>query len=299
MPFLLATIALIVGLGLRYGLKKGFEPKAFTRDFVLFGLVAFGLAGVIKAVTIVDAGHRVVVFDRISGVQEKALGEGFHLIIPGIQDAYSFDVRTQKTIVKENAASKDMQDVTTELAIQYHPVASAMPKLFQQFGNGYVDKIIPPAVQESLKSVTALYTAEELITKRADVKNAIQVHLQAKLAESNINLVDVFITDFKFSSAFAKAIENKQVQEQKALEAERKLEEVKFQADQKIATARAEAESLRLQKSQITPNLLKLREIEVRAKAIEKWNGVQPRVVISGQGGSGLLLNVGGMGSQN
>jgi len=299
MPFLLATIALIVGLGLKYGLKRGFEGRAFVRDLFLFGVLAFGIAGVIKAITIVDAGHRVVVFDRISGVKPDALGEGFHLIIPGIQTAYSFDVRIQKINIKENAASKDMQDVTTELAIQYHPIASAMPILYQQFGIGYVDKIVPPAVQESLKAVTALYTAEELITRRAEVKEALTKALRTKLSESNIALVDVFITDFKFSSAFAKAIENKQVQEQKALEAQRKLEEVKFQAAQKVAQAKAEAESLRLQKAQITPNLLKLREIEVRAKAIEKWNGVQPRVVITGQGGSGLLLNLGGMGSGN
>ena len=299
MPFVLAIIALIVGLGLKYGLKKGFSMRSFTRDLALFGVLAFSIAGVIKAITIVEAGHRVVVFDRISGVKMEALGEGFHLIIPGIQDTYSFDVRTQKINIKENAASKDMQNVTTELAIQYHPLPSAMPKIYQQFGSDYVDKIVPPAIQESLKAVTALYTAEELITKRAEVKVALHIALKDKLAESDLVLVDVFITDFKFSNAFAKAIENKQVQEQKALEAERKLEEVKFQADQKVETAKAEAESLRLQKIHITPNLLKLREIEVRAKAIEKWDGVQPRVVITGQGGSGLLLNVGGMGSGN
>jgi regulator of protease activity HflC (stomatin/prohibitin superfamily) len=133
-------------------------------------------------------------------------------------------------------------------------------------------------VQEVVKAVTASYTAVELITQREKVRAEIKNHLKERLVGYNIVVDDFSIINFKFSQQFTQAIESKQTAEQFALKAQRDLERIKIEAEQKIAQAQAEAEALRLQKANITPELVKLRQIEASMKAIEKWDGHMPQV---------------------
>lgn len=249
---------------------------------VLMSGVVFALSQIAGSIVIVGAGERVVVFDKFTGVKKVALGEGFHLITPFVQDAITFDVRVQKEEFETTAASKDLQDVSTKVALNVHPIPEEVPAIYQKYGKDYAEKVVHPAVQESVKAVTARFTAEELITKRETVKNEIQAQLAVFLKQADLVLDETYVTNFKFSEDFSKAIEGKQIAEQEALKAKNTLEQVKIEAEQKIANARAEAEGLRLQKEQITPSLLALRRIEANVKAIEKWDGKLPNTIMGG-----------------
>jgi len=164
--------------------------------------------------------------------------------------------------------------VATEIVLNYHLFPDRVNKVYQTIGLEYQKRIIDPAVQEIVKAVTAKFTAEELITKRQFVKDEIKSALHERLMTSHISLDELNITDFQFSKGFNEAIESKQTAEQLALKAQRDLERVKIEGQQKIVQAKAEAESQRT----ISPIILQLR-------AIEKWDGKFPQVI----GGSGAL----------
>lgn len=239
----------------------------------------------------VPAGHRGVVtlFGR---VQEQALEPGLHVVNPFAR-IVELSTRIQKTESQGDAASRDLQQVTTHIALQYHLNSDSVAAFYQHVGLAYESTVIAPQIQETFKAVTAKYTAEELITKREEVRHAIRELLNDKLREltSGGLVVDDFsITNFAFSRNFSAAIEAKQEAEQLALKARRDLERVEVEARQKVALAQAEAESLRLQKQEITPDLIKLREIEVQRQAIEKWDGKLPNV----NGGALPFINLGG-----
>ncbi len=153
-----------------------------------------------------------------------------------------------------------------------------MNQVFQDIGIDCKSRIIDPAVQEAVKAITARYSAEELITKRPQVRNDIKDMLKGRLIEFNIVLDQFSIVAFEFSPQFNAAIESKQTAEQNALKATRDLERIKVEAEQKITRAQAEAESQRVQAQTITTNILKLR-------AIEKWDGKMPTVI----GGNGAV----------
>jgi regulator of protease activity HflC (stomatin/prohibitin superfamily) len=150
--------------------------------------------------------------------------------------------------------------------------------VYQNLGREYKERIIDPAVQEVVKAVTARYTAVELITQREKVRAEIKELLKERLMVYHIVVDDFSIVNFKFSQQFTQAIEAKQTAEQLALKAQRDLDRIKIEAEQKVTQARAEAEALRLQKENVTPQLVRLRQIEASLKAIEKWDGHMPRV---------------------
>jgi len=177
-----------------------------------------------------------------------------------------------------SAASKDLQTVATTLALNFRPDPESVHLIYQSIGLSYRSRVIDPAIQEAVKSVTAQYTAEELITKRDEVKGRIQEVLDEKLRPEHILVVAVNLTDFQFSEVFASAIEQKQTAEQLALKARRDLDRIKIEAEQRVAQAQAEAEAQRLLAASITPNVVELKRIEAFNSAIAKWNGVMPQV---------------------
>lgn len=271
------------------------DPEALTRLLVRVGGGLLVLAVIVGAlagsVVIVPPGHRGVVFNRVSGVKPMALGEGLNFVLPVLEQAILMDVRVQKDTYDATAASKDMQTVHTKVAMNFRPVPESVPKLYAEVGWDYSDRVIAPAVQEAVKATTARFTAEELITHREEVKKIIQESVEKYVTKVNIRVEELYITDFDFSRQFAEAIESKQIAEQTALKAKRDLDRIKIEAEQKVATARAEAESLRMQKDAITPQLIQLRQVEMQRMAIEKWDGRMPSVMM-GQGGATPLLNL-------
>jgi regulator of protease activity HflC (stomatin/prohibitin superfamily) len=229
----------------------------------------------------IGAGERGVVLN-FGAVQNRALDEGLHFRVPIMQTVIRVDVKVQKSESEAAAASSDLQDISSKVALNYHIIPDKANIVYQTIGVAFKERIIDPAVHEVVKAVTAKYTAEELITKRPAVSDAMKTALTERLLMHNI-AVDAFsIVGFSFSKIFMEAIESKQTAEQLALKAKRDLERIKIEADQKITTAKAEAESLRLQRANISTDLIELRKIEANLKAIEKWNGILPQVTGAG-----------------
>ena len=236
----------------------------------------------------ISAGQRGVIL-TFGKPSMDASGEGFHFKIPIVQTVKKIEVRTQKIETNADSASRDLQDVQTTIALNFHLMPESTPKLYQEIGTAYKERIIDPAIQESVKAITARFKAEELITKRPEVRRGIQEFLDEKLDKYYIEVDDFNIVNFQFSEEFDKAIEQKVTAEQLKLKAERDLERIIIEKEQKITQAQAEAESLRLQKQEITPDLIKLREIEVQRQAVEKWDGQLPKVT----GGAIPFIDVG------
>jgi regulator of protease activity HflC (stomatin/prohibitin superfamily) len=270
-----------------------------TRNLATGTLVAVSIALIIALVvlfnsfTIVDAGTRGVVktFGEVTGVFE----EGLHFRAPFVTSVVPVDVKTRRYESNSSAASRDLQIVTTQVVLNYHPDPATVGTLVRDIGIDYEPKVIDPAIQESVKAATARFTAEELITQRPLVSESIRDVLGERLTPRGIVVEDLSITEFNFSPEFSKAIEAKQVAEQDALRAERELRRVQIEAQQQVAqaeaqaearlmVAKAEAEGLRLQREVISPALLQLR-------FIEKWNGVLPRFS-AGDGGVVPMITI-------
>jgi regulator of protease activity HflC (stomatin/prohibitin superfamily) len=241
----------------------------------------------------VGAGERGILLN-FGAVENTVLGEGIHFRVPIMQTVVLMDVKIQKAITDAASASSDLQDVDLSVALNYHIIPDKANVVYQTIGVEFKARIIDPAIQEVMKAVTARYTAEELITKRPAVSTEMKDALTQRMLESNI-AVDAFsIVSFSFSQTFTDAIEAKQTAEQNALKAKRDLDRIRVEAEQTIAAATAEAEALRLQKMNISPDLIELRKIEANLKAIEKWNGVLPEVT-----GAGAVPFIGVGGSKN
>jgi regulator of protease activity HflC (stomatin/prohibitin superfamily) len=229
------------------------------------------------SLVIIGPGQRGVVIN-FGAVSPLVWDEGLHFKIPVYQRVEKMDVRVQKEQTEAAAASKDLQDTHSTIAVNFNIIPDKAGWVFQHIGRGYNERVIDPMTQEVVKAVTARYTAIELITNREKIRMEIKDIMKARLLEYHISVVDVSIVNFKFSAQFTQAIENKQTAEQMALKASRDLDRIKIEAQQKIAAAQAEAESLRLQRQNITSDLVELRRIEAMQQAIQKWNGVLPQV---------------------
>ena len=240
----------------------------------------------------IGAGERGIRL-RFNAVVGDPIPEGLYLKIPLVDHIEIMDVKIQKEEVTATAASKDLQEVSSIVALNFHIRPSDVNKIYQEVGIDYADVIITPAIQEAVKASTAQFTAEELITRRSEVKDKIQTLLKQKIEEVGIGIiVDAFnIVDLDFSKSFNLAIEAKATAEQDALAAKNKLEQVKFEAEQKIAKATADAESIRIQALAITQQGGK---DYVNLQWIDAWKegGAKVPEIIVGEGGANFLYNL-------
>ena len=227
---------------------------------------------------IIDAGHRGVVLTW-GAVSGTVLSEGIHFVTPVAQTVKQIEVRTVKLDATASAYSKDLQTVEANTALNYHVNATSVNTLFQTIGMDYETRIVTPAIQEAVKSVTARFTAQELIEKRAAVKDEIKVELTDRLAKNYLTLDEFSITNLSFSEAYEQAIEAKQVSQQQSLKAENDLTRIKVEAEQRVAQAQAEAEAIKIQAQSISAQG---GAEYVQMKAIEKWDGHLPVQMIPG-----------------
>ncbi|MEW6680280.1 MAG: prohibitin family protein, partial [bacterium] len=202
----------------------------------------------------VEAGKRGVVLN-FGAVSSKVLDEGIHFRIPIMQRVIQMDVRVNKEQTDAAAASKDLQQTESTIALNYHILPDKAWKVYQSIGAEFKEKMIDPAIQEGVKAVTAKYTAVELITEREKVGEEIKGLLKQKLLPYDIIVDELSIVNFMFSQQFTEAIEAKQTAEQLALKAQRDLERIKIEAEQQVAQAKAEAEALKLKRENITDDL--------------------------------------------
>lgn len=242
--------------------------------FAVLGFLGFMLF--MSTYFIIDAGDRGVVLRF--GEVNRIVDPGLRFKMPLAEEVVRMTVRVQKSTTKTEAASKDLQVVQTTMVLNYSLDPLKAGDMYSDIGLNFVEKVIDPVVKESFKAAAARYTAEELISKREALKTEVRNYLRDQLVKFGITVVELSITDFEFSQEFNKAIESKQTAEQHALRAKRDLDRIRVEAQQKIATAQADAEALRLQRQVISPDLIKLRQIDAQIKAIEKWDGKLPNV---------------------
>lgn len=236
---------------------------------------------------IIGAGERGITL-RLGAVQDKVLEEGIHWRTPIVESVIAIDVQTQKIEVDAPSFSKDLQNVDTKIALNFHLDPQHVNKLWQEIGSDYADRIIAPAIQESVKAATAQFTAEQLVSERPKVKDEILIVLKGRLAPRYISVDDFSIVNFTFSEAYEKAIEEKQVAQQQSLKAENELTRIKVEAQQKIATAQADAESIKIQAQAVTQQGGK---DYVQLQAIKRWDGKLPTQMIPGSTVPFLNLN--------
>lgn len=242
---------------------------------VVIGLVILGMIS--KAFVQIESGT-VGVIKRLGAVEkENVLQEGLHFVNPFTTDVIVMDTRIQKYEVDATASSKDLQPITARIALNFRIQANKAGVIYSDVGLDYLEKVIDHAIQESMKSATSRYTAEELITKRPEVKQVAFDYVRERLEKNYIIVTDFSITDFAFSPDFTRAIEQKQIAEQEALAEKNRLERVKMQAQQEVERARAQAEAQRLLQQSIDDKVLTLR-------FLEKWNGELPIVMGSSDG---------------
>lgn len=228
-------------------------------------------------VTIVPAGHRGVVLTW-GAAEPIPMRPGLNFRTPVAQSVILMSVQTQKYTAQASSASEDLQIVTTEVTLNYRLLPEETPEIYQNLSLAFEDRIIQPAIQEAVKASTAKYTAEELITKRELAKESIEEALTTRVEKfGGIIVQSVSITDFKFSEQFDKAIEAKVTAEQEALQAKNILEKIKYEAEQRVTKAKAEATAIQIEGQALreNPQLVSLRWVE-------KWNGQLPTFMAGG-----------------
>lgn len=259
-----------------------------TNTWIIRGIIfiiTIIIISVFNPFVIINAGHRGVVLNW-GAVSGKVMDEGLHMKVPLMQRVVKINVQTVKLEVGASSYSKDLQTLEAIMALNYHINHESVNTLYQEIGKDYETRIISPAVQESVKAVTAKYTAQELVEKRQIVKEELTVSLSERLAEVYITVDEVSIVNFDFSDTYEQAVEAKQKAQQDALKAENDLARVKFEADQRVTQAEAEAEAIRIQAQAITQQG---GEDYVKLKWIEKWDGQMPQYQM---GSATPLINI-------
>jgi len=260
---------------------------------IIIALIVIGVIAT-AAVTIVDAGHRGILLHwNAVDLTIAPLDEGLHIVVPFADSVVQMEVRTLKIINSTSSASIDLQTVSTEVTVNYHPSYESIHIMYKEVGLDYENRIIQPAIEEVVKQVTANYNAEDLITKRPLVKSDIESEITKRLHVFDIQTDVDSITDFHFSSLFAQAIESKVEAEQKAFKAEYDLRRMQVEALQSeaiaqgiakanIAQAEGEALAIRIINQALASNPFYLEWLKIQA-----WDGVLPLVV--GQDGTPFI----------
>jgi regulator of protease activity HflC (stomatin/prohibitin superfamily) len=247
--------------------------------------------------TIVPAGSTGVVL-TLGKVSQTSYSEGFHLKLPFVQTVKSMSNKIQVYETPASAVSKDLQTVSSKIALNYRLLSDKSADMYKNVGTEYQVVLIAPVVQECMKSATAKYTAEQLITERAAVGDEVKTALESKLNDYGIYIEKFNIVNFDFSAEFNTAIEAKQVAEQNLLKTKTEQEQSKLiaktEAEKKVIAAEAEAQAILAQaQAQADANKLleqSLSEKVIAYEQIQKWDGVMPKVTNGSQ--NGLLINV-------
>jgi prohibitin 2 len=255
--FTMGVLAAIVG-GIVFLVNRGGRRTSAGIPFIFLalGALAVVVALIASVFTTVPAGNVGVVI-RFGGVTGTALTQGLQTKAPFIDSVVRMSIKTEVYVAKATAASQDLQDVETDIAVNYHLNGDSAVDVYKTLGLNYMQTIAAPAVQETVKEITAKYLAEDLILRRDTVKAAITDSLIQRLQGRGIVVETISITNFKFSPVFSAAIEAKVAALQAVLEAQNKLERVKVEAQQaeaqakglanaRIAQATGEAEYIRI-----------------------------------------------------
>jgi len=240
---------------------------------IIIGAVVAGVIALYASIVTVPPGHRGVI-THFGAVQKRVLGEGLHFIIPIVAKVSEMSIMIQKSEHQAKAASKDLQEVNAVIAVNWRLNEKGIEETYQKVGNidRLVTTILQPAVTEVLKATTAKFTAEEVLTKRQEVKTNIDIMLQERLLPYRIDVTDVSIVDIGFSVEFNRAIESKQIAEQEAKRAIYDAQKATMLANAEINRAKGTSEAQKLLGRTLSKEVLQL-------QSIERWDGHFPKVM--------------------
>jgi len=252
----------------------------------------------------VRGGTRAVIFDRLSGVKEDVINEGTHFLIPWLQRSIHFDVRTKPRNISTTTGSKDLQMVTLTLRVLHRPDVQLLPKIYQNLGQDYDERVLPSIGNEVLKAIVAQFDAAELITQREAVSNRIRTELTKRAGEFNIALEDVSITHMTFGKEFTRAVEEKQIAQQEAERARFIVEKAEQERQANVIRAEGEADAADTISKAVAKSgngLIKIRRIETQ-REIAQLLANNPNVSYlpngaegdskSGSGGGNFLIGL-------
>ncbi|AET37481.1 prohibitin subunit PHB1 Ecym_1235 [Eremothecium cymbalariae DBVPG len=254
----------------------------------------------------VRGGTRAVIFDRLSGVQQKVVGEGTHFLIPWLQKAVIYDVRTKPKNIATNTGTKDLQIVTLTLRVLHRPDVIALPKIYQELGLDYDERVLPSIGNEVLKAIVAQFDAAELITQRELVSQKIRQELAKRAHAFHIKLEDVAITHMVFGHEFTKSVEKKQIAQQESERAKYLVQLAEQERAAAVIRAEGDAEAAEYISKALNKagdGLLMIRRLEASKKIAQTLAGSSNITYLpsSSKGGShdacgtpsSLLLNLG------
>lgn len=258
--------------------------KNAVKIAVFGAIILLAIAVIGNCFTIVDAGHTGVVV-TLGKVNEGVLQEGLHVKAPFVQKIIKIDNRIVKLEVDTEAFSKDLQTVTTTIAINYRVDTDKSYSIYKNIGADYEGVLVTPAVNEVLKAITAKYTAEESVTNRTLISEGLIKGLNEKLNNIGLYVTDVNIINFDFSEAFIDAIEEKQVAEQKLLKAETEKQTAITNAEAQAQTTKIKAEAEAEANNKIKASL---NDDIIRSKFYDKWDGKLPQAM----GSDSIITNI-------
>ena len=259
----------------RKKLLLDYNFRKHTKYGLIIVIIMFVLITIFSSFKTIPTGY-VGVKTQFGKVQDTMLNEGFNFKVPYIEKIINIDCRTQK------CEYKDLQKISNiKIAINYNVDKSMANQLYKEVGTDFNSIIVEPAIFECVKQGMSQYTAEELITKRSEVSSIIIDLLTQRLSNKGILVTALNITDLSFSAEFDAVIEKKQITEQQTQQAKYELEKAKVENEKKIENAKAEAEVMKQQNSQITEQTLRLKELEIKEKLIEKWSGNFPTTMLN------------------
>lgn len=268
---------------------KGPKPRTIGIFIILLIIFIF----LWSSFALVPAGHRGVVL-WWGSVEKRIMGEGLNFKVPMAERVIKVDVRVQPHPFKEiDAASKEYQMVKLTGMMNFHIDPSYVNDLYQKVGLDFANKVIDPAFNDFVKEVVPIYQITEILPKREEVRKKAMTKLGDNLARYHIIVDDIYFANIRFSPEYEKAIEAKQVAQQQVETQRQVLFQREIEAQQKVATAKGEAESiLVVAQGQAKANDALSRSISpilVQYKSIEKWNGILPQV----SGGGIPLIDIG------
>ena len=266
-------------------------PKPRTIGILIILLIIFIFLW--SSFALVPAGHRGVVL-WWGSVEKRVMGEGLNFKVPMAERVIKVDVRVQPHPFKEiDAASKEYQMVKLTGMMNFHIDPSYVNDLYQKVGLDFANKVIDPAFNDFVKEVVPIYQITEILPKREDIRKRAMTKLGENLARYHIIVDDIYFANIRFSSEYEKAVEAKQVAQQQVETQRQVLFQREIEAQQKVATAKGEAESISVvAQGQAKANEALSRSISpilVQYKTIEKWNGILPQV----SGGGIPLIDLG------
>jgi regulator of protease activity HflC (stomatin/prohibitin superfamily) len=274
------VFGLIIAGGILFIFEKMFPA-------LIAGFTVFFLSIIFSSFTVISAGHTGVQV-TFGEVNMSPLSEGVHFVNP-LSSIKDVDVRLQKAKLDgASAGTKDLQQVHTDIVVQYRLNSSKVPHIYKEFGLNVDDKVLGPGINESFKSVVAHYTSEELITKRDAVSQGITEQLRNKMAPFNIDVAGVSLVNFGFSAEYQKAIEAKVIATQQKQKAEQDLQRIEVEAKSRVAQAEGEAKAIAIQAQAIQSNG---GQNYVQLQWIDKWDGKLPNTVVGAD--SKTMMSIG------